>query len=76
MKRIESGALRPLKPLPGELRLQQETWVARGTVRAAITLLWERGLHGHPPRGPESPSTVRRHRHRPEPNTPNVTRQA
>ncbi|MEU8022600.1 GntR family transcriptional regulator [Micromonospora haikouensis] len=43
-KRIESGELQPLKPLPSELRLQQEYGVARGTVRAAIALLRERGL--------------------------------
>ncbi|MEU1883938.1 GntR family transcriptional regulator [Micromonospora rifamycinica] len=44
VKRIESGELQPLKPLPSELRLQQEYGVARGTVRAAIALLRERGL--------------------------------
>ncbi|OWV12026.1 GntR family transcriptional regulator [Micromonospora wenchangensis] len=43
-KRIESGELQPLKPLPSELRLQQEYGVARGTVRAAIALLRQRGL--------------------------------
>ncbi|WFE62896.1 GntR family transcriptional regulator [Micromonospora sp. WMMD714] len=43
-KRIESGELQPLKPLPSELRLQQEYGVARGTVRAAIALLRERGM--------------------------------
>ncbi|MFI6160931.1 GntR family transcriptional regulator [Micromonospora haikouensis] len=36
--------LQPLTPLPSELRLQQEYGVARGTVRAAIALLRERGL--------------------------------
>ncbi|MGY3516852.1 GntR family transcriptional regulator [Micromonospora sp. PTRAS2] len=36
--------MQPLTPLPSELRLQQEYGVARGTVRAAIALLRERGL--------------------------------
>ncbi|MEH0928461.1 winged helix-turn-helix domain-containing protein [Micromonospora sp. CPCC 205558] len=43
-KKIESGKLKPRQPLPSEAHLQQEYGVARGTVRAAIRLLRERGL--------------------------------
>ncbi|MFI0796985.1 GntR family transcriptional regulator [Micromonospora rubida] len=42
--RIESGELPPLHPLPSEKHLQQEFGVARGTARAAVRLLRERGL--------------------------------
>lgn len=43
-KKIESGNLKPRQPLPSEAHLQQEYGVARGTVRAAVRLLRERGL--------------------------------
>jgi DNA-binding GntR family transcriptional regulator len=42
--KIESGELRPLDPLPSEKQLQQEHGIARGTARAAVNLLRERGL--------------------------------
>jgi GntR family transcriptional regulator len=41
---IESGELAPGDRLPSELRIQQEHGVARGTARAAVKLLVERGL--------------------------------
>lgn len=43
-KRIETGELAPRRPIPSESTLQQEYGVARGTVRAAVRLLRERGL--------------------------------
>ncbi|MCG5440667.1 GntR family transcriptional regulator [Micromonospora foliorum] len=43
-KRIETGELPPRRPIPSESTLQQEYGVARGTVRAAVRLLRERGL--------------------------------
>nr|WTA66660.1 winged helix-turn-helix domain-containing protein [Micromonospora sp. NBC_00855] len=43
-KRIETGELPPNRPIPSESTLQQEYGVARGTVRAAVRLLRERGL--------------------------------
>lgn len=42
--RIERGELEAEKPLPSESTLQQEYGLARGTVRAAVRLLRERGL--------------------------------
>lgn len=42
--RIERGELRPGQAIPSELTLQQEHGVARGTARAAVRLLRERGL--------------------------------
>lgn len=41
---IARGELTPGQPLPSESYLQGEHGVARGTVRAAIRLLRERGL--------------------------------
>ena len=41
---IERGELKAGDPLPSESYLQQEHGVARGTVRAAVRLLRERGL--------------------------------
>jgi DNA-binding FadR family transcriptional regulator len=41
---IEAGRLRPRRPLPSELHLQQEFGVARDTVRRAIGYLAELGL--------------------------------
>ncbi|MFI9638911.1 GntR family transcriptional regulator [Micromonospora sp. NPDC051925] len=41
---IETGRLQPRQPLPSESHLQQEYGVSRGTVRAAIRLLRDRGL--------------------------------
>lgn len=43
-KRIADGELLPRRPIPSESTLQQEYDVARGTVRAAVRLLRERGL--------------------------------
>ena len=43
-KRIAEGELPPRRPIPSESTLQQEYGVARGTVRAAVRLLRERGL--------------------------------
>jgi GntR family transcriptional regulator len=43
-KQIEDGDLAPGRPLPSETQLRQEYGVARGTVRAAVALLRERGL--------------------------------
>ncbi|WP_406078492.1 GntR family transcriptional regulator [Micromonospora sp. NBC_00858] len=43
-KRIEVGKLKPRQPLPSETQLRQEYGVSRGTVRAAVALLRERGL--------------------------------
>ncbi|MFC4107854.1 GntR family transcriptional regulator [Micromonospora zhanjiangensis] len=42
--RIADGDLAPRQPLPSESTLQQEYGVSRGTVRAAMALLRERGL--------------------------------
>lgn len=42
--RIADGTYAPDRPIPGELRLQQELGVARDTVRAAVAILRERGL--------------------------------
>ena len=42
--RIESGQLRPDRPVPSESQLQQEFGVARGTARKGIALLREQGL--------------------------------
>lgn len=42
--RIKSGEFPPRKPIPSEPHIQQEYGVARGTVRAALRLLRERGL--------------------------------
>jgi GntR family transcriptional regulator len=42
--RIESGELRPDRPVPSETQLQQELGVARGTARKGIALLREQGL--------------------------------
>ena len=42
--RIESGELRPDRPVPSESQLQQELGVARGTARKGIALLREQGL--------------------------------
>ncbi|MBQ1042359.1 winged helix-turn-helix transcriptional regulator [Micromonospora sp. C72] len=43
-KRIKNGELEPRQPLPSESTLRQEYGLARGTVRAAVALLRERGL--------------------------------
>ncbi|MFI0796986.1 GntR family transcriptional regulator [Micromonospora rubida] len=43
-KQIEEGTLKPRQPLPSESTLQQEYGVSRGTVRAAIRLLRDRGM--------------------------------
>ncbi|GIG92106.1 GntR family transcriptional regulator [Plantactinospora endophytica] len=43
-KRIEDGELEPGQLLPSEAHIQQQYGVARGTVRAALKLLRERGL--------------------------------
>jgi GntR family transcriptional regulator len=43
-KRIEDGTLVPGRPVPSETQLRQEYDVSRGTVRAAVALLRERGL--------------------------------
>jgi GntR family transcriptional regulator len=42
-KRIEDGTLAPGQPLPSETQLRQEYGVSRGTVRASVALLRERG---------------------------------
>jgi GntR family transcriptional regulator len=42
--KIESGEYRPEQLLPSEPYLMQEYGLARGTVRAAMQLLRERGL--------------------------------
>lgn len=42
--KIESGELPANHPLPSEKHLQQEYGIARGTARAAVNLLRERGL--------------------------------
>ena len=42
--RIARGELEAGKPLPSESTLQQEYGLARGTVRAAVRVLRERGL--------------------------------
>ena len=42
--KIESGELPANHPLPSEKQLQQEYGIARGTARAAVNLLRERGL--------------------------------
>lgn len=42
--KIESGELPANHPLPSEKQLQQEYGIARGTARAAVSLLRERGL--------------------------------
>ncbi|WBB78645.1 GntR family transcriptional regulator [Micromonospora sp. WMMD882] len=42
--RITSGEFAPRKPIPSEAHIEQEYGVSRGTVRAAIRLLRERGL--------------------------------
>lgn len=42
--RIECGDLEAGKPLPSESTLRQEYGLARGTVRAAVRVLRERGL--------------------------------
>lgn len=41
---IEGGRLRPRRPLPSEIHLQQEFGVARDTIRRAIAHLAELGL--------------------------------
>lgn len=43
-KQIEEGELKPRQLLPSESTLQRECGVARGTARAAVRLLRERGL--------------------------------
>ncbi|MFF3869570.1 GntR family transcriptional regulator [Micromonospora sp. NPDC001898] len=43
-KRIEGGNLASGQTLPSETQLRQEFGVSRGTVRAAVALLRERGL--------------------------------
>lgn len=43
-KHIEDGDLIPGRPIPSETQLRQEHGVARGTVRAAVALLRDRGL--------------------------------
>jgi DNA-binding GntR family transcriptional regulator len=43
-RRIDTGELRPGEMLPSEPALSAEFAVARGTVRAALALLEERGL--------------------------------
>ncbi|WDZ85908.1 GntR family transcriptional regulator [Micromonospora cathayae] len=43
-KQIEEGKLKPRHPIPSESYLQQEYNVSRGTVRAAIRLLRDRGM--------------------------------
>jgi GntR family transcriptional regulator len=42
--RIKRGELQPGHPIPSEKTLQQDYGVARGTVRAAVALLRDRGL--------------------------------
>lgn len=41
---IRSGELPPRRPIPSELRLQQEYGLSRGTVRRAIAVLREEGM--------------------------------
>ncbi|WFE94006.1 GntR family transcriptional regulator [Micromonospora sp. WMMD987] len=43
-KQIEDGTLMPRQPIPSEAYLQQTYGVSRGTVRAAVKLMRERGL--------------------------------
>lgn len=43
-ERIKRGELQPGQPLPSETTLRQEYGVSRGTARAAVRLLRERGL--------------------------------
>lgn len=43
-ERIRAGELRPLQPLPAELRLAQEYGVSLGTARHAVRLLRNRGF--------------------------------
>jgi len=42
--RIERGELPAGRPIPSEISIQQEFGVARGTARAAVRALRERGL--------------------------------
>ena len=42
--RIDSGVLRPHRPIPSEARLQQEFGVARDTIRRAVAYLADLGL--------------------------------
>lgn len=42
--RIERGEYAPGKPIPSETQLQGEFGLARGTVRAAVRVLRDRGL--------------------------------
>lgn len=42
--RIESGQLRPDRPIPSESQLYREFGVARGTVRKAVEVLRNDGL--------------------------------
>jgi DNA-binding transcriptional MocR family regulator len=46
---IEAGELRPGSQLPTELELRDRYSVSRNTVRDAIKLLINRGLHPQPP---------------------------
>ena len=43
-ERIESGSLRPDRPIPSETSLVQEFGVARTTVRRAVAYLRDQGL--------------------------------
>ena len=42
--KIKAGELAPRRPIPSESTLRQEYGVSRGTVRATVALLRERGL--------------------------------
>jgi DNA-binding GntR family transcriptional regulator len=41
---IKRGELKPRQPLPSETTLRQQYGVSRGTVRAAVRLLRDRGV--------------------------------
>ncbi|MBB5826199.1 GntR family transcriptional regulator [Micromonospora carbonacea] len=43
-KELEAGRLNPRQPLPSESHLQQQYGGSRGTVRAAIRALRDRGM--------------------------------
>jgi DNA-binding GntR family transcriptional regulator len=42
--RIESGKLKPNRPIPSEAQMEQEFGIARETARKAVALLREEGL--------------------------------
>lgn len=43
-ERIESGVLQPGQPIPSEVELEQESGLARGTIRKAVAVLRDEGL--------------------------------